>query len=101
MQEDHGVNEALLDAVTNSLGSLTSPSLTVAAIVLTGIEAVSTLEEYLRDDLEFEYGACGFVLAALEHLRVESRSYIAEDEGRNDFRRLLERAKWISLQRAF
>jgi hypothetical protein len=99
LQEDLGVNVTLLESLASSLGSLTSPSLTVAAIVLVGTEAVPTLEEYLRQDLEFEYGACGFTSAALEHLGVESRSYIAEDQDRNDFFQLMERAKWIRLQR--
>lgn len=99
LQEDHGVNEAMLDALASSLGSLTSPSLSVAAIVLTGTEAASSLQEYLRCDLEFEYGACGFVSAALEHLGVEFGSSVPSNEDRNDFLHLMGRAKWIRSQR--
>lgn len=100
LQDDDTVNEALLQALSSSLGSLTSPPLSVAAIVLTGAKAVPFLQEYLRRDLEFSYGASGFVSAALEHLGDQSHPWQTQDRDRGDFLPLLNCAEWIKSNRS-
>jgi len=68
MHDDDDVTHAVLEAIRSSLGSLDSPPLATAAAVLAGAQALPALQEYAVKDAANNWGACGFVSAAIEHL---------------------------------
>ena len=68
LQDDEGVTASVLEALRSSLGSLDSPPLATAAVVLAGQHALPFLLEYAARDAENAWGACGFVAAAIEHI---------------------------------
>lgn len=62
--DDEEVTNAVLAAVRSSLGSLDSPPLATAAIVLADAQALRALQEYAAKDVTNHWGACGFVATA-------------------------------------
>ena len=68
MHDDEDVKYAVLEAVRSSLGSLDSPPLTTAAVVLADADALPALQEYAANDAENDWGACGFAAAAIEYV---------------------------------
>lgn len=66
--DDPRVNAAVLQALESSYGSLTSPPLAVAAVVLSGRDALPALVQYAAADDANEWGAGGFIAAAAEHV---------------------------------
>ena len=68
LQDAEGVTAGVLEALRSSLGSLDSPPLATAAVVLAGQHALPFLLEYAARDAENAWGACGFVAAAIEHI---------------------------------
>ena len=97
--DDVDVNAAVLEALRTSGGRFTLPPLAVAAVTLTGEQAVPPLQEYQSQDVEFDHGACGFAGAALEYLKVESSLCEVEENDRGEFIQLMQVAKWIRSQR--
>jgi hypothetical protein len=68
MHDDNDVMFAVLEAVRSSLGSLDSPPLATAAVVLAGAQALPALQGYAARDAANGWGACGFAAAAIQHL---------------------------------
>jgi hypothetical protein len=68
MHDDDDVMYAVLEAVRSSLGSLDSPPLATAAVVLAGAQALPALQEYAARDAANGWGACGFAATAIEHV---------------------------------
>lgn len=66
--DDEHVTESVLQALSSSSGSLDSPPLAVAATVLAGSRALSSLQTYAIADLQYRWGACRFVAAAIHYL---------------------------------
>ncbi len=84
---------ALLRALDTSNGSLDSPALTVAAVVLGGSTAAPAIEHYLRRDVDAAWGAGGFAGAAAESLGSAVAAGFASDRDRADFAALLDFAR--------
>lgn len=80
---------ALLHALATSNGSLDSPPLVVAAVLLGGSDAMSTIDLYARRDVEAQWGACGFAAAAIGYLGGATVACSASDRDRTDFASLL------------
>lgn len=68
LHDDPDIPGEVLASLASSEGSLTSPPLAVAAAVLTGAGSIGALERYAAIDVVREFGACGFVAAAIEHV---------------------------------
>lgn len=95
LTDDAEVNKAVLEALRKSHGAFTLPPLAVAAVTLTEESAASPLQQYQIHDVEFDYGACGFAGAALEHLNIDSDCCEIRDSDRRDFRELMQVAKLL------
>lgn len=65
---DPDVTDAVVAALGQSQGSLTSPPLMTASVVLADSAAVPGLADYLDRDLAHGWGSSGFAAAAIEHL---------------------------------
>jgi hypothetical protein len=89
LHDDPRVPDAVLESLRSSLGSLTSPALAVAAVVLCGDGAVGALDEYLIHDLAHEWAGHGFVAAAIEHLGAVPSACKPEPRDRVEFEGLL------------
>ena len=68
LNDDDRVRDGVLQALSTSNGSLDSPPLVVAALLLAGPASLPALESYASRDVSAEWGACGFAAAAIEHL---------------------------------
>lgn len=68
LHDDDRVRVEVLQALSTSNGSLDSPPLVVAALLLAGPASLPALETYAGRDASAEWGACGFAAAAIEHL---------------------------------
>src|SRR5262249_20764453 len=88
LRDEADVREAVLRGLEASLGSLTSPPLCIAAVVLAGRDALPALVQYAVADQARGYGACGFAAAAAEHLGGSVACEPSETD-RNDFAALL------------
>jgi hypothetical protein len=62
------VGDELADALRSSYGVLNSCALTVAAVELSGADAVPAVATYAGRDQAGQFGGWGFAAAALEHL---------------------------------
>ncbi len=62
------VRTALLQSLESSAGSLSSPPLATVAVLLCGPESLDSLRRYRTADLANEWGAVGFIDAAIEYL---------------------------------
>lgn len=91
--DDDTVLPAVLRALTTSNGSLDAPPLTVAAVVLGGAESLPAIELYVERDVEADWGASGFGVAAIERLGGSTTTAIASDEDRAALAALLELAR--------
>ena len=83
------VGDSLIDAVGLCRGTLTAPSLTVAAATVIGEDAVPTLVSYIERDQERQYGAAPFVAAVVEHLGADT-AVAPENRDRTALARMLE-----------
>lgn len=85
MHEDRRITGEVLRALTESQGALTSPPLATASVVLADPDAArDALLDYLRRDQANQWGAAGFVAAALEHLGATSLPLTPSQEDRRD-----------------
>lgn len=87
------VSDALLDALRSSLGSLDAPPLTVAAVTSAGARALPTLHEYVERDVSNSWGACKFVVAAIEHLGDKSDLCSPTSQDARDLANMLDIAE--------
>lgn len=83
--DDADVTKAVLDGLALSQGDLDAPPLAVASVVLAGDAALPALEEYLSRDGVAEWGAGGFVAAAIESLPGGSSSSVVAEADRAAF----------------
>jgi hypothetical protein len=90
LSDDPDVTTAVLASLATSLGYLTSPALAAVAVTLAGPEASSALLAYAANDVENNWGACGEVAAALEHIGVVTEICQASDDDRATFIGLLD-----------
>ena len=67
MQDDSAVTHAVLNALESSQGSLDSPPLACVAVTLADVDALPSIEHYVRNDLASDWGAADLALAAAEH----------------------------------
>ena len=88
LHDDDAVTAEVLRSLSRSGGSLDSPPLVTAAVVLRGRPAIAALHEYAVRDVAAELGAGGFVGAALEHLG-EHPKFGTTEVDRADFAALL------------
>lgn len=94
--DDPEVQQAVLEALVTSHGSLDSPPLATAAVLLAGADALKSLEIYLANDRHYDWGSAGFFEAAIEHIREHQRRAgpdSATSEDRADFFALLSVAE--------
>jgi len=89
--DDPTVTSELLQSLRTSQGSLTSPPLATAAVLVAGDGAIESLEAYLEADLNAQWGAAGFVTAAIEHLIGE----VTASPDREDFASMMRIAAQI------
>jgi hypothetical protein len=68
---DDGVDAAVLEALESSQGSLDSPPLITAAVMVSGVGAMPALTAYSQADLSNGWGAADVAGAAAHHLRNE------------------------------
>ena len=73
----------LLRSLETSAGTLTAPPLATVALYGLGVKAVPSLETYLRQDLEHEWGAASFVAAVLERLAATPAGVAIDDRDRS------------------
>ena len=81
------IGQELRRAMTASQGSLTAPPLAVACVVVSGIDAVPEMGQYVEAD-PGQDGSTGFVAAGIEYLGGPSSGSVA-DEDRQAFKRLV------------
>ena len=70
--DETAVADAVVAALGRSHGSLDAPPLVVAGLAVAGEQAEPALVLYLQRDLQQQWGAAGFVAAALRHLGAHS-----------------------------
>ena len=99
LHDEPAVRDAVLASLASSAGSLTSPPLAVVAVALTGERALEALERYATDDIAHEWGACGFVAAAISHLGGTTSACSPSDDDLADFAGLLEVAERLRTTR--
>lgn len=87
--DDKLVNDAVLHALEASDGSLTSPPLAIAAVLLVGSDALPSLDAYAAKDTAHQMGACGFAAAAIEHLGGHTTACDPNDGDRTNFAEML------------
>jgi len=73
---------ALLKSLETSAGSLTAPPLATVALHDLGTKAVPSLNTYLRQDLEHQWGSASFVGAVLERLNAAPIGVAVHDQDR-------------------
>jgi hypothetical protein len=59
------------------------------AVTLVGSRALDALEDYATQDIAHEWGACGFVAAAITHLGAVPGTCHPTDDDKADFEGLL------------
>jgi hypothetical protein len=91
---DTGLSEPIHRGFDHCYGSLTAPSLTVAALVYPNARTMEVLTQYQQLDLANKYGAAGIVAAALRQLRDDT---VLESRSRDDdwLDELLSRARQL------
>jgi len=99
LQDSPSVNEAVLEALATSHGSLDSPPLATAAVVLTGSGSLDALATYYAADRAAGWGASGIIAAAAEyvHEQHDAPNPIAAPtaEDRETFANLLDVARQL------
>lgn len=93
------VGSALRLALRASQGRLTSPALSVAAVVMVGPAAIPSLRDYISSDLAHQWGASGFAAAAVEHLGAYAENCEPNEVDRAEFSELLTAALAIRARR--
>lgn len=88
LHDTHEVRQALLYSLETSAGTLTAPALATAAIALAGIEAVPSLTAYAAADVSHQYGAAGFIAAAVERLGGAAEWSAPTDQDRDNVARM-------------
>lgn len=99
LHDDEEVAAVLLEAVSESEGSLTAPVLATAAILVSGRQALPALEAYMDRDIDCDWGAGGFVAAAIEYAGGSSARCQPSDVDRRDFSDLLALAERLRAMR--
>jgi hypothetical protein len=99
MHDDQDVTYAVLEAVRSSLGSLDSPPLATAAVVLAGAQALPAFQEYAASDAANDWGACGFVAAAIEYVGGSCEACTPIERDSSAFTELLALAVRLRKQR--
>ena len=82
------IGQELRRAMAVSQGSLTAPPLAVACVVVSGIDAVPEMRQYVEAD-PGQDGSASFVAAGIEHLGGPPVGSVA-DEDRQAFERLVD-----------
>ena len=83
------VIEALLPSLETSLGTLTAPALATAAVLLAEDRALPSLRIYATQDALRQYGAGGFIAAAIEHLGADWEQVQPAERDRDDLVKML------------
>lgn len=73
---------ALLKSLETSAGSLTAPPLATVVLHGLGTKAVPSLNTYLWQDLEHQWGSASFVAAVLERLDAAPTGVAVDDQDR-------------------
>jgi hypothetical protein len=73
---------ALLKSLETSAGSLTAPPLATVALHGLGVKAAPSLQAYLRQDLEHQWGSASFIAAVLERLDATPTGVAIDDQYR-------------------
>jgi hypothetical protein len=96
---DAAVTSALLRSLATSSGSLTSPPLAAAAVLVAGPGAMNALVQYYEADVAGQWGASGWIAAAAEHLEqnhgATNRLPTADPNARQTFEALLSIARQL------
>lgn len=90
------LEDALLNSLQTSAGSLTAPPLTTVALHGLGVKAVPSLETYLRRDVEYQLGSASFVAAALELLGTRPADVPVSDQDRSALDEMLDVANRLA-----
>jgi hypothetical protein len=95
VRDEPEILPAVLESLRTSLGSLTTPELAMAAVLLGGEHAVPALLDYQAAETERKYGVSGGVSSALEFVGAGSLRGSASDLDRAHFKRHLDVANEI------
>lgn len=87
---------ALLKSLETSKGSLTAPPLAAVALHGLGAKAVPSLQTYLRQDLEHQWGSASYVAAVLERLGATPTGVAVNDQYRRAVDEMLTIARRLA-----
>jgi Family of unknown function (DUF6000) len=87
---------ALLKSLETSAGSLTTPPLATVALHDLGTKGVPSLQKYLRQDVEHQWGSTSFVAAVLERLDAAPTGVVIDDQDRRAVEGMLTVARRLA-----